>query len=172
LIQINSSMKKSFLFKSLVDYLYILNVGGFLLLLITISFGFVEINEIKGSDEDWSVLAISISCVSALTCIVFLRGVYYLRKIARHLLTNKYFSKQIIKYLKISGTHFLLAGVMFVVIMILRWIGKLRAGLFEFVYDTNLMVPLFLMIIGLFFMIQSEALLVAKNFKEENDLTV
>jgi len=172
LIQINSSMKKSFLFKSLVDYLYILNVGGFLLLLITISFGFVEINEIKGSDEDWSVLAISISCVSALTCIVFLRGVYYLRKIARHLLTNKYFSKQIIKYLKISGTHFLLAGVMFVVIMILRWIGKLRVGLFEFVYDTNLMVPLFLMIIGLFFMIQSEALLVAKNFKEENDLTV
>jgi len=172
LIQINSSMKKSFLFKSLVDYLYILNVGGFLLLLITISFGFVEINEIKGSDKDWSVLAISISCVSALTCIVFLRGVYYLRKIARHLLTNKYFSKQIIKYLKISGTHFLLAGVMFVVIMILRWIGKLRVGLFEFVYDTNLMVPLFLMIIGLFFMIQSEALLVAKNFKEENDLTV
>jgi hypothetical protein len=165
-------MKKSFLFKSLVDYLYILNVGGFLLLLITISFGFVEINEIKGSDEDWSVLAISISCVSALTCIVFLRGVYYLRKMARHLLTNKYFSKQIIKYLKISGTHFLLAGVMFVVIMILRWIGKLRVGLFEFVYDTNLMVPLFLMIIGLFFMIQSEALLVAKNFKEENDLTV
>ena len=165
-------MKKSFFFKSLVDYLYILNVGGFLLLLITISFGFVEINEIKGSDEDWSVLAISISCVSALTCIVFLRGVYYLRKIARHLLTNKYFSKQIIKYLKISGTHFLLAGVMFVVIMILRWIGKLRAGLFEFVYDTNLMVPLFLMIIGLFFMIQSEALLVAKNFKEENELTV
>ena len=171
-MQINSSMKKSFLFKSLVDYLYILNVGGFLLLLITISFGFVEINEIKGSDEDWSVLAISISGVSALTCIVFLRGVYYLRKIARHLLTNKYFSKQIIKYLKISGTHFLLAGVMFVVIMILRWIGKLRVGLFEFVYDTNLMVPLFLMIIGLFFMIQSEALLVAKNFKEENDLTV
>ncbi len=172
MIQINSSMKKSFLFKSLVDYLYILNVGGFLLLLITISFGFVEINEIKGSDEDWSVLAISISCVSVLTCIVFLRGVYYLRKMARHLLTNKYFSKQIIKYLKISGTHFLLAGVMFVVIMILRWIGKLRVGLFEFVYDTNLMVPLFLMIIGLFFMIQSEALLVAKNFKEENDLTV
>ena len=172
MVQINCYMKKSFFFKSLVDYLYILNVGGFLLLLITISFGFVEINEIKGSDEDWSVLAISISCVSALTCIVFLRGVYYLRKIARHLLTNKYFSKQIIKYLKISGTHFLLAGVMFVVIMILRWIGKLRVGLFEFVYDTNLMVPLFLMIIGLFFMIQSEALLVAKNFKEENDLTV
>ena len=172
MIQINSSMKKSFLFKSLVDYLYILNVGGFLLLLITFSFGFVEINVIKGGDEHWSLLAISISCISVLTCIVFLRGVYYLRKMARHLLIHKYFSKQIIKCLKISGTHFLLAGVMFVVIMILRWIDKLRVGLFEFVYDTNLMVPLFLMIIGLFFMIQSEALLVAKNFKEENDLTV
>jgi len=108
-MQINSSMKKSFLFKSLVDYLYILNVGGFLLLLTTISFGFVEINVIKGGDEHWSLLAISISCISVLTCIVFLRGVYYLRKMARHLLIHKYFSKQIIKCLKISGTHFLLA---------------------------------------------------------------
>jgi len=91
---------------------------------------------------------------------------------ARHLLTHKYFSKQIIRSLKISGTHFLLAGVMFMVIMILGWIGKLSEGLLEFVYDVNLMVPLFLMIIGLFFIIQSEALLVAKNFKEENELTV
>ena len=142
------------------------------MLLITIPFGLIEINEINGNDERWSLLAISISCISILTCIVFLRGEYYLRKMARHLLTHKYFSKHIIKCLKISGTHFLLAGVMFVVIMILRWIDNLRVGLFEFVYDTNLMVPLFLMIIGLFFMIQSEALIVAKNFKEENDLTV
>ena len=171
-MKINTFMKKSILFKSLVDYLYFLNIGFFCLLLITIPFGLIEINEINGNGERWSVLAISISCICILTCIVFLRGVYYLRKMARHLLTHKYFSKQIIRSLKISGTHFLLAGVMFVVIMILGWIGKLREGLFEFVYDINLMVPLFLMIIGLFFMIQSEALLVAKNFKEENELTV
>ena len=165
-------MKKSFLFKSLVDYLYFLNIGGFLLLLIFIPFGLVESIQINGSDEDWSVLVVSISCISVLTYIVFLRGVYYLRKMARHLLTNKYFSKQIIKSLKTSGTHFLLAGIMFIIIMILGWIGKLSEGHFELVYDVNLMIPLFLMIIGLFFIIQSETLLLAKNFKEENELTV
>ena len=165
-------MKKSFLFKSLVDYLYFLNIGGFLLLLIFIPFGLVESIQINGSDEDWSVLVVSISCISVLTYIVFLRGVYYLRKMARHLLTNKYFSKQIIKSLKTSGTHFLLAGIMFIIIMILGWIGKLSEGHFELVYDVNLMIPLFLMIIGLFFIIQSETLLLPKNFKEENELTV
>ena len=165
-------MKKSFLFKSLVDYLYFLNIGGFLLLLIFIPFGLVESIQINGSDEDWSVLVVSISCISVLTYIVFLRGVYYLRNMARHLLTHKYFSKQIIRSLKISGTHFLSAGVMFMVIMILGWIGKLSEGHFELVYDVNLMIPLFLMIIGLFFIIQSETLLLAKNFKEENELTV
>lgn len=165
-------MKKSFLFKSLVDYLYFLNIGGFFLLLIFIPFGLVESIQINESDEDWSVLVVSISCISVLTYIVFLRGVYYLRKMARHLLTNKYFSKQIIKSLKTSGTHFLLAGIMFIIIMILGWIGKLSDGHFELVYDVNLMIPLFLMIIGLFFIIQSETLLLAKNFKEENELTV
>lgn len=165
-------MKKSFLFKSLVDYLYFLNIGGFFLLLIFIPFGLVESIQINESDEDWSVLVVSISCISVLTYIVFLRGVYYLRKMARHLLTNKYFSKQIIKSLKTSGTHFLLAGIMFIIIMILGWIGKLSEGHFELVYDVNLMIPLFLMIIGLFFIIQSETLLLAKNFKEENELTV
>ena len=165
-------MKKSFLFKSLVDYLYFLNIGGFLLLLIFIPFGLVESNQINGSDEDWSILVVSISCISVITCIIFLRGVYYLRKMARHLLANKYFSKQTIKNLKISGTHFSLAGILSLVIIFLAWIGKLYDGKLELIYDLNLMIPLFLLIIGLFFIIQSEALLVAKNFKEENELTV
>ena len=91
---------------------------------------------------------------------------------ARHLLANKYFSKQTIKNLKISGTHFSLAGILSLVIIFLAWIGKLYDGKLELIYDLNLMIPLFLLIIGLFFIIQSEALLVAKNFKEENELTV
>ena len=71
-MKINTFMKKSILFKSLVDYLYFLNIGGFFLLLITIPFGLIEINEINGNGERWSVLAISISCICILTCIVFL----------------------------------------------------------------------------------------------------
>ena len=38
----------------------------------------IGLQEIKVSDEDWSVLAISISCVSALTCIVFLLSLIHI----------------------------------------------------------------------------------------------
>ena len=136
-------MKKTILFKTLVDILYFLHFIGLLGIILILPFGIVNINQANISVEDWSFFNWIIVIVSLTTYIIFLIGLYYLRKMARHLLTHKYFSKQIIKCLKISGTHFLLAGVMFVVIMILGWIGKLREGLFEFVYDINLMVPLY-----------------------------
>jgi hypothetical protein len=40
------------------------------------------------------------------------------------------------------------------------------------IYDNNLLIPLFLSIIGMFFIIQSNALNLAKGIKEENELTV
>lgn len=68
--------------------------------------------------------------------------------------------------------HFLCTGILSFLLMILLWIAKLYNGKLELTYDLNFMIPLFLMIIGLFFMIQSRTLVLAKNFKEENELTV
>ncbi|MFT5918101.1 MAG: hypothetical protein ACI81T_004618, partial [Bacteroidia bacterium] len=50
--------------------------------------------------------------------------------------------------------------------------GRMTNGKLALSYDVNLMIPCFLVIIGLFFVIQSEALLTAKGSKEENELTV
>ena len=165
-------MKKTILFKTLVDILYFLHFIGLLGIILILPFGIVNINQANISVEEWSFFNWIIVIISLTTYIIFLRGLYYLRKMARFLLSNKYFSDLIINNLKKSGTHFLLTGILSLFLIILLWISKLYDGKLELVYDINFMIPLFLMIIGMFFIIQSKTLLLAKNIKEENELTV
>ena len=165
-------MKKTILFKTLVDILYFLHFIGLLGIILILPFGIVNINQANISVEDWSFFNWIIVIISLTTYIIFLGGLYYLRKMARFLLSNKHFSNLIISNLKKSGTHFLLTGVLSLFLIILLWINKLYDGKLELVYDINFMIPLFLMIIGMFFIIQSKTLLLAKNIKEENELTV
>lgn len=165
-------MTKTILFKTLVDILYFLHFIGLLGIILILPFGIVNINQANISVEEWSFLNWIIVIVSLTTYIIFLIGLYYLRKMARFLLSNKYFSDFTISNLKKSGTHFLLTGILSLFLIILLWIGKLYDGKLELVYDINFMIPLFLMIIGMFFIIQSKTLLLAKNIKEENELTV
>ena len=141
-------------------------------LILILPFGIVNINQANISVEEWSFFNWIIVIVSLTTYIIFLIGLYYLRKMARFLLSNKYFSDLIINNLKKSGTHFLLTGILSLFLIILLWISKLYDGKLELVYDINFMIPLFLMIIGMFFIIQSKTLLLAKSIKEENELTV
>ena len=91
---------------------------------------------------------------------------------ARFLLTNKHFSENIIENLKKSGNLFLLTGIISFALFFIIWLNKLYGGKFELIYDSNLLIPLFLTIIGMFFIIQSNTLVLAKNFKKENELTV
>ena len=165
-------MKKAILFKTLVDILYILHFIGLIGIIFIIPFGTVNINQINMSVEDWSLFYWSIFIVSLFAYIIFLRGLYFLRKMARFLLTNKYFSDDTIVNLKKSGNKFLYTGIISFALIVVLWISKLNGGKFELIYDNNLLIPLFLSIIGMFFIIQSNALNLAKGIKEENELTV
>jgi len=165
-------MKKTILFKTLVEILYTLHFVGLIGIIFIMPFGVVNINQVNVNVEDWSLFYWVISIVSLIAYIIFLRGLHYLRKMARFLLSNKYFSENIIKNLKKSGNHFLLTGIISFALFVALWLNKLYGGKFELIYDTNLIVPLFLTIIGMFFIIQSNTLVLAKNIKEENELTV
>lgn len=165
-------MKNAILFKTLVDILYILHFIGLIGIIFIIPFGIVNINQVNMTVEDWSLFYWFISIISLITYIIFLRGLYYLRKMARFLLTNKYFSEKIIKNLKKSGNHFLLTGIISFALFFILSLNKLYGGKFELIYDSNLLIPLFLTIIGMFFIIQSNALVLAKNIKEDNELTI
>lgn len=165
-------MKKVILFKTLVDILYILHFIGLIGVLFIIPFGTINSNQINMSVDDWSLFYWSIFIVSLFAYIIFLRGLYFLRKMARFLLMNKYFSDDTIETLKKSGTHFLYTGIISFALIVVLWISKLTRGKFELIYDNNLLIPLFLTLIGMFFIIQSNALNLAKGIKEENELTV
>lgn len=165
-------MKKAILFKTLVDILYILHFIGLIGILIIIPFGAINNNQENINAENWNLFHWLVIIVSICAYIIFLRGLYYLRKMARFLLSNKYFSDSIIQYLKKSGNHFLYTGIISFTLFFAFWINKLTGGKFELVYETNLLIPLFLTIIGMFFIIQSNTLNLAKGFKEENELTV
>ena len=165
-------MKKAILFKTLVNILYILHFIGLTGIIFIVPFGTVNINQVNINIEDWNLFYWLISIVSLIAYIVFLRGLYYLRKMARFLLSNKYFSDSIIQNLKKSGNHFLCTGIISFTLLVAMWISKLSGGKFELIYDNNLLIPLFLTIIGMFFIIQSNVLSIAKGIKEENELTV
>jgi hypothetical protein len=135
-------------------------------------FAIVNIHQVHVNVEDWCLFYCLISVTSFITYIIFLRGLYHLKKMAKLLLTNKYFSEKIIEYLKRSGNYFLLTGIISFALFFVLWLNKLYGGKFELIYDRDLLIPLFLTIIGMFFMIQSNTLVLAKNFKEKNELTV
>ncbi len=165
-------MKKAILFKTLVDILYILHFTGLIGIIFIIPFGIVNINQVNMNVEDWNLFYWVIFIASLITYVIFLRGLYYLRKTAKHLLLNKYFSENIIHNLKETGNHFLLTGIILLTLFIAIWVKKLYGGKLELIYDSNLLIPLFLTIIGMFFIIQSNTLVMAKSIKEENELTV
>ncbi|PTM02968.1 MAG: hypothetical protein DA405_11745 [Bacteroidetes bacterium] len=165
-------MKKTILFKSLVDVLYTLQVIGFIAVLIMIPFGLVNITNENASAEKWDLFYWLVFTFTLVKSLVFLRGLYFLRRIARILLSDKYFSEDIIRYLRKSGNHFLLSSLISFALILAQWIGKIVDGKIELGYDQELLVPLFLAIIGIFFIIQSGTLDLAKSLKEENELTV
>ena len=83
-------MKKAILFKTLVDIIYILHFVGLIGILFVIPFGTVNINQVNVNVEDWNLFYWFVFIVSLVAYMVFLRGLYYLRKMARFLLSNTF----------------------------------------------------------------------------------
>jgi hypothetical protein len=165
-------MKKTALFITLIDILYALQVIGLIAVLFMIPFVLVNITHENVSAEEWNLFYWLVFILTLVKYMVFLRGLYFLRKMARFLLSSKYFSEDIIRNLKKSGNHFLLTSLISFALIFAQWIGKRVNGKIELAYDQELLVPLFLAIIGIFFIIQSSTINLAKSLKEENELTV
>ncbi len=165
-------MKKITLFKMLLDILCFFFLLWFIAFIAIVPTGKTTFNHLTIDIENWNLFYWSISIASLITSIIFMRGLYYLRKVAR-LLAEKYFSDINIINSKKVGVHFLLAGALYSSIIVILWLKEsIETGEFEIGTDMDLIAPLTLMIIGVFFIIQSKNLLLAKSFKEENELTV
>ncbi len=165
-------MKNTILFKSLIDILYFLQIPGLLVVILIIPFGTFNINKVNFNIEEFTLIHWVIMITSLICYICFLRGLFYLRKVARFLLSKKYFADSIIVNLKKSGSHFLYTGIIYFLIKLTNWLNNINIGKLDFSFNDSSFIPLFITIIGLFFIIQSRTLILAKEMKEENDLTV
>ncbi len=169
-VEIINHMRKIFLFA--INFLYILHFVGLLnIISILPSNNSTDVNYKDVTLFFWIVFIISVS-----TYIIFLRGINYLRISAKFLLSRKPFSEEITSNLKKSGKHFLITGILalFLIIFIVfdsSLYAKLLLSI-DLIGYLFLVAPLFLMIIGMFLLIQSEMLLIAKNLKSENELTI
>ena len=165
-------MKNTVLFKTLIDILFYLHAFALPGLIVLVPLGAADISKINFNIESWSLLYWCLLIVSLIVFIAFLRGLYFLRIVARFLLSKKYFTDRFILNIKKSGIHFLIAGVLDFTLLIGVWIFNLYNGKVEFEFSMSTITPLFITIIGLFFIIQSKTFMLAKGFKEENELTV
>jgi hypothetical protein len=160
------------LFKDLIEILFILHMLAIGVLLILVPFLAIS-GALNSSDLDGFSIFEGIAVVILMACLfLFMRGLFYLRKVAKSILAEKYFSLPMIDNLGKSGRDFLKTGFFSFGIILVLWLGDVSDGKLVFGLDINMMSSLFLMIVGLFFIIQSNTLAYAKDIKEENDLTV
>jgi len=167
-------MKNNILFKTLVDILFFLQgfaFPGFLVLMPLGASASYNVH-INFDVETWNIIHWGCLILSLIIYIVFLRGLYFLRKVARLLMSKKYFTQIFIITIKKSGVNLLISGTLYFILIIGIWINKSFNNHLEITYNTNVIMPLFICTIGLFFIIQSKTLTLAKVFKEENELTV
>lgn len=158
-------MKNSILFKSLIDILFFLHVLGLFAIIFQIPINIIGVaNRDPLKLMEWVMLIIN-----GIIYIIFLRGLFFLRKIAREFLRNKLFTNSVINSMKISGNQFAYAGLMLLLLLISKRIFDLN---FEFIPDTISITPIFLIAVGLFFTIQSKVLQGAVIIKDENNLTI
>lgn len=111
----------------------------------------------------------SILIIIVLTIVLYFyfRAIQLMKTTVKTLEFGHYFSKNVIKNFKKMGILFLFCGIGFFVFNIIL------AFLLENRFSVSFNSSLFLFIIfGLFFLFLSEAFKVAKEAKEENDLTI
>ena len=165
-------MKQNILFKTLIDILFFLQCFGLLGAILILPNNIRTISQANTSLENWNITHWLIFILSTLGYLLFLIGIYFLRKMARHYLSNRPFSINIIQYLKKSGRYFILYGCITIGVITIQFLEKLFNSTMEFTYDINIQMSIVSLIIGLFFILQSNTLSNAKKLKEENDLTI
>ncbi len=115
----------------------------------------------------WMVIVLSI-----ITYILFLIGLNYLRKTANHFISTSFYTLEITKNLKRCGILFILSAIIMALAYVLVWGIEVSKGVISLVVGTNIMIPLFLCIMGFFFILQSKVLDQARLFEEDSNLAI
>ena len=171
-------MKLNSIFKGLIDLAFYLMVpvvvffpGTILYILMFPQQSIVKVN-IPYTEQGFGSGALLFTICFFILFLLFFTGFFQLRKFASQLLKKKPFSSEVIKSTKKVGQFFTAAGLgSFVFVGINALLTN--EGKISITFGiSNFSMLLFLLIVGVLFLLLSDAFARALKLKEENDLTV
>jgi len=167
-------MRRINILKAIVDYLWIITIpiGALLLLAFIPGIFFIDFNEKNIEFLDISIQESIYSkillAIKAATYLLILYAFHQFRNTIRFFRRVKIFDPKVISNFAQIGNLLVFAGIIsFVVTLIMRVYFKGTIGI-TFGFNNDII----LIVLGLFFQVLSEVFKIAKNAKEENELTI
>lgn len=165
-------MKQRVVFKVLLDILFVIHCFGFGSLIFNLPFGDTKVTMADTEVENWGLIFWIVLIVSICSYFCFLAGIWFLRKVGKQLIDANYFTMETIANLHRSGKYLTISGSLGIAVIVLILISKLTINQIQFTNQQSLLLNLFIILAGFFFLIQAKVLISAKTIKEENDLTI
>lgn len=167
-------MKKINILKAIVDLLWIFSMP---VILIIVGFSFavffidigdlnIEINSINFDQNDLSSKILFI--ISTLNYLFIIAALYFFREILNNFIRIKIFERTVIIGFKKIGNLLIVSGLISLIISIIGTVYFKQKVSISFGLNEYLVI----ICLGLFFLVLSEIFKIAKNTKQENDLTI
>ena len=167
-------MKKINILKTIVDLLWIFSMPV-VLIIIGVSFTTffvdlsdlnIELNTINMNQND--LFSKILFVVSSLNYLLLIVALYFFRKVLTNFVSVRVFEEVVISSFKKIGNLLTFSGFISLIISIIGKIYFEQKVSLEFGLNQHLV----LICLGLFFLVLSEIFKIAKNAKQENDLTI
>ena len=167
-------MKKINILKAIVDLLWIFSMPV-VLIIIGISFTTffvdlsdlnIELNTINMNQND--LFSKILFVVSSLNYLLLIVALYFFRKVLTNFIRVRIFEEVVISSFKKIGNLLTFSGFISLIISIIGKIYFEQKVSLEFGLNQHLVI----ICLGLFFLVLSEIFKIAKNAKQENDLTI
>ena len=167
-------MKKINILKAIVDLLWIFSMPV-VLIIIGVSFTTffidlsdlnIELNTINMNQND--LFSKILFVVSSLNYLLLIVALYFFRKVLTNFVRIRVFEEVVISSFKKIGNLLTFSGFISLIISIIGKIYFEQKVSLEFGLNQHLVI----ICLGLFFLVLSEIFKIAKNAKQENDLTI
>ena len=170
-------MKKINILKTIVDLLWIFSMPV-VLIIIGVSFTtfFIDLSDLSDlsitiNTLDFnpnSTLSKILFVISSLNYLLLIVALYFFRKVLTNFIRVRVFEEVVISSFKKIGNLLTFSGFISLIISIIGKIYFEQKVSLEFGLNQHLVI----ICLGLFFLVLSEIFKIAKNAKQENDLTI
>ncbi|QXP63516.1 DUF2975 domain-containing protein [Polaribacter sp. HaHaR_3_91] len=167
-------MRKINILKAIVDLLWIFSMPIVLVIIgFSVAIFFIDLGDLNikinsiGLNTD-TLFSKTLLVVSALNYLLIVAALYFFKKVLNHFVRVKIFEETVISSFKKSGNLLFISGIISLTISMISKVYFQQKVTLEFGLNQHLVI----ICLGLFFLVLSEIFKVAKNQKQENDLTI